>query len=143
MMSRLLSVQNVFGYQMTCASDGFFLNLGWVMLRLAAPFVREGDASRSRLSVIDPLYCATTREQAQQAESGGRILSFASDTGMAPAHSGQLSLSHILCIVLHVHLSANNGHVGTNHFVHCREVVLSSEVQNVHVHPAMMCSTVR
>lgn len=86
MMSRLASAQHVFGSQ-TCASDGFFLNLGWVMLRLAAPFAR-GDGHKSRLPSIDPLYCTAARDQAQRAELGGTLLNFSSETQMVPVDSG-------------------------------------------------------
>lgn len=40
----------------TLADDGFFLNLGSVLLKLCQPFL---DPSAPRLLRIDPRYCAT------------------------------------------------------------------------------------
>lgn len=77
-MHRLLGSQ-------TCASDGFFLNLGWVMLRLAAPFAVV-DGHKSRLPSIDPLYCTAARKQTQS--GGGTLLNFSSEARMVPTDSG-------------------------------------------------------
>ena len=82
MMSRLLSAQHM--PHMVCASDGFFLNLGWVLLKLAAPFTKAGGPV-FRFPSIDPLYCvAAAREQRDNS-----LLNFTSETRMAPADSGQ------------------------------------------------------
>ena len=84
-MSRLRSAQNMMGIQ-TCASDGFFLNLCWVMLRLAAPF-SGGEGRKARLSSIDPLYCSASA--AQRPDSGGALLNLSSETRLVPSPDGQ------------------------------------------------------
>ena len=68
MMARLESAQHLMDSQF-CCSDGFFLNLSWVVLRLAAPFCNLGN-QKLHVSAIDPVYCAACRETVQALNSG-------------------------------------------------------------------------
>ena len=43
---------------LTVASDGFFLNLSWVLLHLSAPFTTSREGANPRLSTIDSGYCS-------------------------------------------------------------------------------------
>ena len=67
----------------TSASDGFFLNLSWLMLKLAAPFAKR-DAPLIRS--IDPLYCLV-----KGPDSAGTRLDLSSETRMAPLDPRQCS----------------------------------------------------
>ena len=52
------------GPLLTTASDGFFLNLSWVLLLLSFPFtVHKEGAVNPRLMAIDPGYCTLGEEQ--------------------------------------------------------------------------------
>jgi ubiquitin conjugation factor E4 A len=52
------------GPSMTTASDGFFINLSWVLLMLCAPFsTTKEDEFNSRLMSIDPFYCNVTGDK--------------------------------------------------------------------------------
>lgn len=82
MLSRL---QQVMGPQMTCAGDGFFINLGWIMLKLAAPFTR-GDSPTFHLTSIDPQYCLAAADA--QIQPHEHLLNFVSETRMVPTDPG-------------------------------------------------------
>ena len=75
----LARMQPVMGPVSTCAGDGFFLNLGWVMLKLAAPFAKR-DAPLIRS--IDPRYCSVRAE-------GRAQLDFSRETKMVPDTAGK------------------------------------------------------
>jgi ubiquitin conjugation factor E4 A len=74
MMARMQPVMDT--SMSTCASDGFFLNLCWIMLKLAAPFAKQ-DAPLIRS--IDPLYCLVKASESVDAQ-----LDFRSETRMSP-----------------------------------------------------------
>eukprot|EP00731_Ephydatia_muelleri_P020239 Em0012g1064a len=62
-------------------SDGFFLNLSWVMLRLSEPLMGKALA-------IDPLYCVATTLQASEGDSVGPFVDFTKETRLANASEG-------------------------------------------------------
>ena len=43
---------------MTTASDGFFINLSWLLLLLSVPFTESKTGTNPRLISVDPGYCA-------------------------------------------------------------------------------------
>lgn len=72
----------------TDASDGFFLNLCWIMLRLCSPFMtKESDSfKKSKVASIDVTYCcARDREMAMSIDSGGCMADFSQDSKLAPS----------------------------------------------------------
>ena len=52
-------------FQATTASDGFFLNLSSLFLKLSKPFL---DPKSPNLLKIDPTYCVVSRTAAQVAD---------------------------------------------------------------------------
>lgn len=72
------------------ASDGFFLNLSWVMLHLSAPFM---GGKKGRLVTIDASYCAAGRGEVQTLDGGGPLVDFSGETKLVPASKGILFLS--------------------------------------------------
>ena len=75
-MSRFNIAQNL----MT-ASDGFFLNLSWVTLRLAAP-IMEG--KKLRFLNIDPCYCSVTKEQVKTVDPEESLVDFTKESKLVP-----------------------------------------------------------
>ena len=61
------------------ASDGFFLNLSWVMSRLTVPFC---GTKSPQLKKIDPLYCLHNPSHSDE-ECGGRLVNFTSHVKMS------------------------------------------------------------
>ena len=61
------------------ASDGFFLNLSWVMSRLAAPFC---GINSPQLRKIDPLYCQSDPSRSDE-DYGGRLVVFSKHVKMS------------------------------------------------------------
>ena len=61
------------------ASDGFFLNLSWVMSRLTAPFC---GSNSTQLRKIDPLYCLHNPSHSDD-ECGGRLVNFSNHEKMS------------------------------------------------------------
>lgn len=61
------------------ASDGFFLNLSWIMSRLTAPFC---STNSPQLRKIDPLYCLPNPSHSDE-ERGGRSVEFSDSTKMS------------------------------------------------------------
>ena len=54
------------------------------------------------------------------------------DTVLSTMHTGEIDCILVIDIVLWYYMETpNKGHVGTSHFVLCREVVLSLEVENI------------
>lgn len=53
MLSRLHRV----GPLLTTASDGFFINLSWLLLQLSVPFTGSKTGTNPRLMSVDPGYC--------------------------------------------------------------------------------------
>lgn len=72
------------------ASDGFFLNLSWVMLHLSAPFM---GGKKGRLVTIDASYCAAGRGEVQTLDGGGPLVDFSAETKLVPPSKGILFLS--------------------------------------------------
>ena len=61
------------------ASDGFFLNLSWVMSRLTAPFC---GSNSTQLRKIDPFYCLHNPSHSDD-ECGGRLVDFSNHEKMS------------------------------------------------------------
>jgi len=61
------------------ASDGFFLNLSWVMARLTAPFC---GINSPQLRRIDPLYCLHNQSHSDE-ECGGRLVDYSEHIKMS------------------------------------------------------------
>jgi len=61
------------------ASDGFFLNLTWVISRLTAPFCSSGNP---QLSGIDLKYCLPAQSHSDK-EYGGRVVRFIGNVKMS------------------------------------------------------------
>lgn len=61
------------------ASDGFFINLSWVMSRLTAPFC---SINSPQLRKIDPLYCLHNLSRNDE-ECGGRLVEFSNHVKMS------------------------------------------------------------
>ena len=64
------------------ASDGFFLSLSWVMLRLSSPFM---GGKKSRISTVDPSYCTVSKELVPSVDPGGPLVDFTGEAKMVPA----------------------------------------------------------
>ncbi len=62
------------------ASDGFFLNLSWVLLRLCAPFSSQGGGVKrsARIASIDPTYCTVA------GGSESAVVDFRGDSKLVP-----------------------------------------------------------
>ncbi len=82
MMSRFNLAHSFIGFQ--TASDGFFLNLSWVTLRLAAPIM---GGKKSRFLAIDSSYCSATKEQLTTVDSEGPLVDFSGESKLVPVSS--------------------------------------------------------
>ena len=71
----------------TTASDGFFLNLSWVMLLLSAPFAKSSDGVNPRLMGVDPGYCSVKGGDNEE-QYGGVLVDFSQEAKMASASAG-------------------------------------------------------
>ena len=67
------------------ASDGFFLNLSWVMLHLSAPFM---GGRKGRLAIIDVSYCAARRGEGQARGGEVPLVDFSGETKLVPPREG-------------------------------------------------------
>lgn len=80
----------------TQASDGFFINLSWIMLRLSSPFMTNENVDltrKARIETIDVSYCAVKdRTTAMSIDSGGPLIDFSSDAKLVPS-------SGVLCVL--------------------------------------------
>ena len=88
MLSRLQGA----GPYLTTASDGFFLNLSWVLLLLSTPFAKlDTEGINPRLRNIDPGYCvilnrkgSTQRDDETNVETlRGLVVDFSQETKLA------------------------------------------------------------
>ena len=81
---------------MLLASDGFFLNLNWLLLLLCQPFMVSSSAkSLTRLSLVEASYCcAWTKEQCTNGDQLGPIVDFSKETKLVPHQSNQDSSTH-------------------------------------------------
>lgn len=71
---------------MLVASDGFFLNLNWVLLRLCQPFMvaKEG-RSLVKLNSVDPAYCLQwSQDECSAGDSNGPLVDFSEETKLVP-----------------------------------------------------------
>ncbi len=68
MLSRLQGAAQ----DLNTASDGFFLNLSWILLRLSLPFsTLDSEGKNHRLNKIDPGYCNILSRKRQRDETNG------------------------------------------------------------------------
>lgn len=79
----------------TTASDGFFLNLSWVMLLLSAPFAKSTGGVNPRLMGVDPGYCSLKGEDNDD-RYGGALVDFSQEAKMASSSTGN---KHIIVMV--------------------------------------------
>ena len=104
MASRL---SHAFAFHQAQASDGFFLNLSWVMLHLCSPFMmsEKKDSTRTtRIRTIDVSYCAIRdKNKAKSIDSGGPLVDFSEDAKLVPM-SGLSSLLVYILDMFFVHI---------------------------------------
>lgn len=84
MASRL---SRAFAFHQAQASDGFFVNLSWVMLRLCSPFLisDNNDSTRTaRIRTVDITYVVCDKSRAAYIDSGGPLVSFSEDPKLVP-----------------------------------------------------------
>lgn len=77
----------------THASDGFFLNFCWIMLRLCLPFMTKEDVDfkKSKVLAIDVTYCSVQdKEAAKSVDIGGSMVDFSQDSKLVSYSSGQI-----------------------------------------------------
>ena len=83
------------------ASDGFFVNLSWTLLRLCSPFMSAVPVSatrRPRVGAVDVSYCAcASRREAMAADSGGPLVDFSQDSKLVLHHDGSFNALVQLC----------------------------------------------
>lgn len=81
----------------TTASDAFFLNLLWVMLKVAEPFTKGGLIQAGK---VDPTY-ATVIDAEQQPQAweqyGGPVLQLSSESKLVPLEEGALGKVEAPC----------------------------------------------
>lgn len=103
---------------MTTASDGFFLNLSWVLLHLTTPFaVLDEKGMNPRLKNIDPGYCGISSRKRSRDESDSSeensyrelIVDFTQETKLALPNSGIKNICTIK-IDSRTHFTCNNRH---------------------------------
>lgn len=84
---------------MLYASDGFFLNLNWVLLRLCKPFmVSGGEKALSRLTSVDPSYCAGwSVEDCATGDSFGPLVNFSNEAKLVPCEDNEHSDGSAVC----------------------------------------------
>lgn len=82
---------------LTTASDGFFLNLSWVMLHLSSPFAVLDEQGRNpRLKNIDPGYCGISSRKRSRDDSNSNgdksykelVVDFTQETKIAKTVNG-------------------------------------------------------
>lgn len=72
------------------ASDGFFVNLSWILLRLSSPFMvsEQADSVRTtRVKAIDVSYCAYNA-QTMTTDAGAPLVDFRRDSKLVPQSEG-------------------------------------------------------
>ena len=78
------------------ASDGFFLNLCWLLLRLYHPFITK--ARPGSLLLVDSSYCTATSEQAERGDGViGPLADFSKDSRLSTTVQMSSSLSSTSC----------------------------------------------
>ena len=78
-------------YRQTQASDGFFLNLSWVMLRLCSPFLiseKNDSTRRTRIRTIDVSYTNCDKGKVMSIDGGGPLVGYCEDARLVPLRSG-------------------------------------------------------
>ena len=109
----------------TQASDGFFVNLSWIMLRLCSPFMtHESDASRQRkVGGIDVSYCAVGKVEATSIDEGGPLVDFSEDAKLIPKSEGKTKVCTYNYNWLYIDFVATQQlaslHVPFNFITHC------------------------
>lgn len=71
----------------TQSSDGFFVNLSWIMLHLCSPFLinEKNDSTRSaRIKTIDSSYAICDESRITSVDSGGPLVNFSGDARLVP-----------------------------------------------------------
>ena len=89
-------------YRQILASDGFFLNLCWVMLRLCSPFLiseKNDSTRRARIKTIDISYTKCDKSKAMSIDSGGPLVNYSEDARLVPRSSGGCDSMAIFVIV--------------------------------------------
>ncbi len=84
MASRL---NRALAFHQTQASDGFFLNLCWVMLRLCSPFLisDKSDSTRTaRIRTIDVSYANCDKSRVKFVDNSGPLVNFSEDAKLVP-----------------------------------------------------------
>ena len=78
---------------MLLASDGCFLNINWVLLRICKPLMVDGGIKeQSRLSLVDPSYCtAWSQDVCSCGDAIGPLVNFNKETKLVPTGSSQPS----------------------------------------------------
>lgn len=78
----------------TQASDGFFMNLSWILLRLCVPFMSTESSDlrkMGRVSAIDVTYCAVqSKEMALKIDSSGAMIDFSKDSKLVSPSEGKI-----------------------------------------------------
>ena len=100
MSSRLQGVNP----NLATASDGFFLNLSWVLLHLCTPFMTTEGGINPRLKNVDPGYCIIpTRKRRREGDEEsvdeetyrGQLIDFSQETKITLDRSeGNYELPH-------------------------------------------------
>ena len=131
-MSRLESAQHVISSQF-CCNDGFFLNLSWVMLRLAAPFCNLG-SQKLHVSAIDPIYCSANQETVQAWNSG--LADFTTESKLVSSNHGQYTCTCISTVHVYTY-TCTCMHVCTCMYMYMYVPVYVCIYVHVHVHVYM------
>ena len=72
-------------------SDGFFLNLNWVLLRLCQPFILSHEGrSLVKLNSVDPAYCLQwSQDECSAGDSNGPLVDFSEETKLVPLETAE------------------------------------------------------
>lgn len=76
---------------MHLASDGFFLNINWVLLRLCRPImVSKKSEGSDKLHSVDPTYCLQwSIEECSAGDSNGPLVDFSEETKLIPVEAAK------------------------------------------------------
>lgn len=95
LLQMMLQMEGIELSRMT-ASNGFFLNLSWVLLLLSAPFATSKGGVNPRLMAVDPGYCTLSggREGGEEERYGGAVVDFSHETKMAASLGTSVRISN-------------------------------------------------
>ena len=101
MLSRLQGA----GVDLTMASDGFFLNLSWILLSLSEPFSSlDPSGGNPRLMRIDPAYCSMCPGEGRRSQGDApppdMIIDFSTETKLAEVFKD--SEGTCICTCIHI-----------------------------------------